>query len=176
MLEKSYFFKHPEKDPLHLKCRVGKDCHCYPKEDLSNFSKYRSVEILYLFKRPDGEDIPQKLSFWVGEEEDPYYYENAFDGLLCCPITILNDTLFVLKEQGFILENENKKSILDSNGCCCRVCNEFNDYADPDGICIDGKYTCYNCGTHPYKYSIGLVNDEQKNKMLNIYKGKGFLG
>ncbi len=175
MLEKSYFFKHPTKDPLHLKCRVGKDCKCFPQEDLNNISQYRSVELLYLFKREDGEDIPQELSFWIGTE-DHYYYESAFDGSLCCPITILSEVLDTIKENGFILETENKKSILKSNGCCCRVCNEFNDYSEPDGICMDDKYTCYNCGTHPYKYSIGLINDEQKNRMLSMYKGKGFLG
>lgn len=34
---------------------------------------------------------------------------------------------------------------VNKDGCTCRKCGSFNDYADSDGA--DGKYTCYGCRT-----------------------------
>ena len=47
-------------------------------------------------------------------------------------------------------------------GCHCRSCNEFNDYAEPDAVIDDGKFTCWHCGNHPDRKKRGLPSDKVK--------------
>ena len=43
-------------------------------------------------------------------------------------------------------------------GAFCRVCNDYNEYAEPDRLAEDDKYTCWSCGTHPERKRKGLTS------------------
>ena len=53
-----------------------------------------------------------------------------------------------------------KKSSYSKNGCYCRSCNEYNEYAEPDEVIEDNKFTCFVCGNHPDRKGKGLPNDK----------------
>lgn len=62
-------------------------------------------------------------------------------------------------------------SCSSGKGCCCRACNDFNEYAVPDQIVSDGKYTCWACAMHPDRKRRGLEgNREALEKLNKLYK------
>jgi len=58
------------------------------------------------------------------------------------------------------------------NGTCCRSCNEFNKYAEPDSVTSDSKYTCWSCASHPERKRKGLTAKE--TKALEAYYKKHY--
>jgi len=48
---------------------------------------------------------------------------------------------------------------INPNGCHCRSCNEFNSYAQPDGVVSDDKFTCWNCANSYMRVRVGLSSD-----------------
>jgi len=60
----------------------------------------------------------------------------------------------------------------ESAGIHCRACSDFNKYAVPDYIVLDGKFTCWSCATHPERKRIGLPSDKVKD--LEEYYAKNY--
>lgn len=58
-------------------------------------------------------------------------------------------------------------------GAKCRACGDFNDYAEPDKIINDHKYTCYSCRTHPERHRKGLPSDKVQD-MIDYYNKQKF--
>ena len=76
-----------------------------------------------------------------------------------------NTTTSKTKETSIKLE----KKTLD--GCFCRSCKEFYQFAEPDNVVFDNKMTCWRCGTHLYRKYKGLPREKVKDIDL-IYKKK----
>ena len=57
--------------------------------------------------------------------------------------------------------NCQETSFSSKNGVFCRSCNEFNEFAEPDYISDDGKFTCYGCGTHPDRRYKGIADSKR---------------
>lgn len=57
------------------------------------------------------------------------------------------------------------------DGCFCRSCEEFYQFAAPDNVISDNKMTCWRCGTHLYRKYKGLPREKVKEIDL-IYKNK----
>lgn len=55
-------------------------------------------------------------------------------------------------------------------GCNCRVCKEFNNWAIPDGVVGDGKYTCWNCANSYHRIIRGLDMDKLDSQVAMIKK------
>jgi hypothetical protein len=57
------------------------------------------------------------------------------------------------------------------DGCFCRSCQEFYQFAAPDNVIFDNKMTCWRCGTHLYRKYKGLPSEKVKEIDL-IYNNK----
>jgi len=51
-------------------------------------------------------------------------------------------------------------SIVHIKGTNCRACNNYNHYMDADFVIHDGKHTCYNCITSPYRWNKNIPKDK----------------
>jgi len=54
-------------------------------------------------------------------------------------------------------------------GIYCRSCCEYNKYANPDYVIMDGKFTCWTCANHPERKRKGLPPDKVKD-LESYYK------
>lgn len=61
------------------------------------------------------------------------------------------------------LRKKNKES-----GIHCRVCNGYFEYAAPDKVIPDSKFTCWDCGHSPYK-KYKNIPDDKKHLIDKIY-------
>jgi hypothetical protein len=59
--------------------------------------------------------------------------------------------------------------IVHIRGTNCRVCDHYNHYMNADFVANDGKHTCYNCITSPYRWNKNIPKD-RKALLKKYYK------
>ena len=60
---------------------------------------------------------------------------------------------------------------MKSKNVCCRACGEYDTlgYTGPDMVVSDGKFTCWNCRTNPYRKHKGLSTNLEVKKFNKYY-------
>ena len=156
--------------------RGGQNIFCEPEIEKASMDEYKAFEMYFII----GSEVKPLTDILTKHNiVSPYTYETSMlDNIQCVPYVRRNDLKQLkeyLKKCGFSTGTGSSVSNKKCNGVLCRVCNEFNEWAEPDNINKDSKYTCYKCGTNPYRFHVGLEGDSQIAQMRLLYKGKGFM-
>jgi hypothetical protein len=85
------------------------------------------------------------------------------------PITMDNLNKLYDKLAGITTVRMNSFASKEKKATKCRACGDYCFYSEPDGFVNDNFYTCYRCGTSPYRYNKGLT-EEQSQKVMDLYK------
>lgn len=189
MLQKSLFFKNQNKGIVfEVILRAGKDIYpyCYPNNDLNSLDEYGEVEAVFFQlvngKRGEAKKIEDILDITSTSNIDVVfcsYSLSFFDRVIvranCLPFWFKRGEYFEkeMKKHGFErIENIPEETVPLKPaymGVFCRACGEFNEYAEPDMVADDNKFTCWTCASHYSKRSRGL-NENQVSQLLSLMK------
>lgn len=57
------------------------------------------------------------------------------------------------------INEEEDTPVIHIKGTNCRACANYNHYMAADFVVNDGKHTCYNCITSPYRWNANVPKD-----------------
>lgn len=176
MIKKTLVY--PKKIELKLELRGGETCYCFPQAELHQIDDYQCFEIGFIFSTTNYGVLKDYLKLLNENCENWLCYDfSPLDNNLVAPYCTKQDLERIeniLTPLGYDGNEQKQQNIKKPTGVICRVCKEFNPFADSDNITNELEYTCWGCGTNPSRYRIGLTTNIQVEKLRQIYKGKGF--
>lgn len=178
---------------IEVIARAGRKIYpyCYPDVDFNSIEDYTETELQFCIVKDNVRSSPMMLEEIVGApifsnmDGSLFTYKlSLFDRKICAPNCPNSADSSSIAEGGYLdkcLEGYNfkrydpkqKEQKPFSGGTRCRVCNEFNNYAEPDEVIGDAKYTCWTCAANPLKRWKGLSNQEQVSMVMKLNNIKG---